>query len=136
MPKSVHEFLDYYGIKHTKTTATLYKAVRKVDAKYVSDHSSSFEYVIGETKTEECCQNTTVECSYGIHISHLDWALNYGRDWTNIAIIECSVKISDIVVPINSDGKVRASKVKVVREVPLAECGLYGEILAERLVKR
>ncbi len=133
MPKTIHEFMDFYGIKHTKTKATFYKAVRKQkDGRLVSDYNSNFEYIIGETKTEICDPDTSCECGRGIHISHLDWALRYGSGWSDLAIIECEVKIDVIVMPTNTDGKVRTSKIKVVREVPLEECGVYGKILAKR----
>ncbi len=134
MPKTIHEFMDFYGIKHTKTKATFYKAVRKQnDGRLLSDYDRSFEYKVDETKSEKCDPDTHRECSYGIHISHLDWALRFGSDWDNLAIIECETKISDIVMPDNTDGKVRTSKIKVLREVPLEECGVYGKILAKRL---
>ena len=32
--------------------------------------------------------------------------------------------------PENSNGKVRTSKVKVLRKVPIEKCGVYGKILA------
>lgn len=38
-------------------------------------------------------------------------------------------------MPTNTDGKVRTSKVKVLREVPLEECGVFGKIIAKRLNK-
>lgn len=41
-------------------------------------------------------------------------------------------KIKDIVLPTNTNGKVRTSEVKVLREVPLEECGVFGKILAKR----
>ena len=135
MPKNVEDFMNFYGVKHTKTKATFYKAVRKIKGKYVSDYKSSFIYEIGKVKKEECDTDTRAECSFGIHISHLGWALNFGCNWSNLAILEVETAISDIVLPDASDGKVRTSKVKVIREVPLEECGVYGKILARRLVK-
>lgn len=132
MPKNINEFLDFYNIKHTDTKAVFYKAVHKTNEKNIfrSDCDSSFKYVIGKTKTEKCNTDITQDCASGIHISHLDWALNFGSDWDDLAIIECETKISDIVMPENTDGKVRTSEVKVLREVPLEECGTYGKILA------
>ena len=133
MPKNIHEFMDFYGIKHTKTKAIFYKAVhKKLNGRLVSNFDNTFEYEIGETKTEVCDNDTACECSHGIHISHLDWALRFGSGWPELAIIECETKIDDIVVPNDTDGKVRTSKIKVVREVPLEECGIYGKILAKR----
>lgn len=132
MPKTINEFMDFYGIRHTKTKAIFYKAVRKSNGTYYSDYKSSFVYEIGKFKQEECDKNIKDNCSYGIHISHRDWALNFGCDWYNLAILEVETKISDIVMPQSTDGKVRTSKVKVLREVPLEECGTYGKILAKR----
>ena len=133
MPKTIHEFMDFYGIKHDKKKATFYKAVHKDGDKYLSDHTSSFEYKIGEVAKEKCDTNVKQECSCGIHIAHLNWALSFGRDWSNLAILEVETDIDDIVMPEGTDGKVRTSKCKVLREVPLSECGVYGKILAKRL---
>jgi len=136
-PKNIHEFMNFYAIKHTKTKAIFYKAVRKLDnKKYCSNYNNTFVYEIGKTAKEPNIDTDTDEtCRKGIHISHLNWALDYGRDWTDLAILEVETKIDDIVCPINNDGKVRTSKVKVLREVPLEECGLYGKILAKRRAK-
>ena len=131
MLKNISEFLDFYNIKHTDTKAIFYKAVHKTNKKnvFVSDYDSCFTYVVGKVKTENCNINTDYDCTSGIHISYLEWALNFGSDWDDLAIIECETKISDIVMPENTDGKVRTSKIKVLREVPLEECGTYGKIL-------
>ena len=133
-PKSIIEFMDFYGIKHTKTTATFYKAVHKYDdGTYHADYSCSFGYVIGQSKTvSDIDKNTRNECGEGIHISPLAWAVAFGKDWSDLAILEVETKIDNIVLPINTNGKVRTSEVKVIREVPLKECGLYGKILAKR----
>ena len=132
-PKNINDFIDFYNIKHTKTTATFYKAVRKDEnGIYRADRDKSFTYEVGKDKTEKCDPNTKDDCSYGIHISTLNWALNFGRNWENLAILEVKTRISDIVLPDYSDGKVRTSKVKVLREVPLEECGILGTILAKR----
>jgi len=133
MPKNINDFIDFYGIQHTKTTAIFYKAVRKnSDGIYYADYDNDFTYEIGKYKEEKCDPDIEEDCSYGINISHLNWALNFGGGWNNLAIIEVKTKISDIVMPTNTDGKVRTSKVKVLREVPLEECGIYGKILAKR----
>ena len=133
MSKDIYEFMDFYGIKHTKTKATFFKAVRKIGDKYVSDYNKSFEYVIGKTKKENCDLDVDNNCSYGINISHLNWALDFGSGWDDLAILEVETKIKDIVMPTNTDGKVRTSEIKVIREVPLSECGVYGKILDKRL---
>jgi hypothetical protein len=132
MPKNINDFIDFYGIKHTKTKAIFYKAVHKVDGSYLSDHNKKFTYEIGKTVTDEIDTDVKNDCGKGLHISHLHFALDYGQSWNDIAILECETKISDIVMPTNTDGKVRTSKLKVLREVPLEECGVYGKILAKR----
>lgn len=132
MPKNIFEFMDFYGIKHTKKKAIFYKAVRKENDKYYSNYDNSFIYEIGKTKKEKCDSDIEDDCSYGINISYLQWAIDFGRDWDNLAIIEVETKIENIVMPINTDGKVRTSEVKVIREIPLSECGLYGKIIEKR----
>ena len=132
MPKTIHEFMDFYGVNHTKTKAVFYKAVRKEYNKYYSDYDNNFTYEIGKKKEEKCDTDITETCSYGINISNLNWAIDYGKNWCDLAILEVETKIADIVMPEDTDGKVRTSKIKVLREVPLEECGLYGKILAKR----
>ena len=124
-----------FSVKHTKTKATFFKAVRKSeDGIYYSDHDHSFKYVVGETKTvSDIDTNIEEDCGTGIHIAHLQWALDFGKDWDDLAILEVETKIDNIVFPINTNGKVRTSSVKVLREIPLEECGIYGKILARRM---
>ena len=133
-PKNVHDFMEFYGIKHTKKKAIFYKAVKKSDdGVYHSDYDNDFTYTIGQKK---CVANIDTDvnndCGVGIHISPLNWALNFGCSWNNLAIIEVETNIDDIICPLNTTGKVRTSAVTVIREVPLEECGLYGKILAKR----
>lgn len=133
MPKNINDFIDFYGIKHTKTKAIFYKAVRKdKNGVYRADYNSDFTYEIGTFKKEKCNPDITQTCGYGINIAHLNWVLNFGKNWNDLAIIEVETKISDIVMPTDTDGKVRTSEIKVLREVPLEECGIYGKILAKR----
>lgn len=133
-PKNINEFLDFYNIKHTDTKAIFYKAVHRTNQKDVfkSDYDPDFEYIIGQTKTEMCNADAGLNCASGIHISYLEWALDFGLEWRDLAIIECETEISDILIPENSNGKVRTSKIKVLREVPLEQCGIYGKILAKK----
>ena len=132
IPKTVSEFLDFYGIKHTDTTAIFYKAVRKINGVYCSDYDRNFTYKIKRVKKEKCDKNPDKNCSTGIHVAYLNWALDYGRAWDNLAILEVEVNIEDIILPTNSTGKVRTNRVKVLREVPLEECGILGNIIARR----
>ena len=135
-PETIQEFMNFYGVAHDKTNATLYKVVRKVNGKYVSDHCPDFEYVVGEYKSEKCDPDITKICASGIHIAPLDKALKLGQDWDNIAVLEVETNIFDIIIPMYHNGKVRTSKVKVIREVPLNECGILGKVLADRNTKK
>ncbi len=133
MPKNIEEYMAFYGIKHDKKKAIFYKAVHSTKEGYVSDYDSRVKYVVGESISIDCDPDIYEECSYGIHIAHLNWCLDFGRSWENLAIIEVEVDIEKIVLPLASIGKVRTSKIKVLREVPLTECGVYGKILANRI---
>ena len=136
MPKNINDFMDFYGIKHTKTKAIFYKAVHKKDDVYVSNYDYKFIYRVGETVSlAEINTDVECDCGAGLHISHLHWALDFGSSWNDLAILECETKISDVIMPKNTNGKVRTSKLKVIREIPLEECGVYGKILAKRSKK-
>ena len=131
-PKNVHEYMDFYGLPHTKKYGTFYKTVRKADGKYISDYDCNFEYEVGKTAKSEYLDTDVEEiCGRGIHIAYLQWALNFGADWDDLAILEVKAKLDNVIMPLNA-GKVRVDEVKVIREVPLEECGLYGKILANR----
>ena len=134
MPKTIAEFMSFYGIKHDKNKAVFFKAVHRFEEGYVSDYDQTFKYQIGEIIHENCDPDIGEDCSYGIHIAHLTWCLDFGRDWSNLAIIAVETDISKIVLPINTNGKVRTSEIKVLHEVPLETCGIFGKILAKRLV--
>ena len=67
----------------------------------------------------------------GIHVASLEFAQKYGEYWSNVAILELEVDIQDIVVPDAKD-QIRASRVKVIREVPFEEMGAWG---ATRIAK-
>ena len=131
-PKNVHEYMDFYGLPHTKKYGTFYKAVRKVDGKYISDYDCNFEYEVGKTaKSEYLDTDVSKLCGKDIHVAYLQWVLDFGKNWDDLAILEVKAKLDNVIVPLNA-GKVRVDEVKVIREVPLEECGLYGKILANR----
>ena len=136
MPKTIAEFMSFYGIKHDKKRAIFYKAVHHTETGYEADADGNFIYEIGGVTQNDCDPDVYKDCSYGIHIAHLAWALSWGRNWHDLAILEVETDIDDVVLPVHSNGKVRTSKVKVLREVPLEECGVYGKILARRVAGR
>ncbi|WP_407382832.1 hypothetical protein [Ruminococcus sp.] len=133
MPRDIEEYMAFYGIEHDDTYAIFYKAVHKTEDRYFSNYDSAFEYKIGETIKSKCFDNRKdIVCTGGIHMIHQAWALDFGGCWSDLAIIEVKARIKDIVVPVGSDGKVRAPEVEVIREVPLEECGVLGEILLKK----
>ena len=136
MPKTIAEYCSFYGIKHDKKKGKFFKAVHKISGKYISDKSPEFEYVIGgKAVADFLTTNAADDCGHGIHFAHLAWCLDYGKNWTDLAILEVEAELDGIIVPIDSPGKVRSAEVIVIREVPLEECGIYGKIIARRLEK-
>ena len=134
MPKTIEEYCSFYGIKHDKKKGKFFKAVRKTDdGKYVSDRNNEFEYKIGyRAKADRLDTDVNEDCGHGIHIAHLGWCLDYGRDWTDLAILEVEADLDEIILPNGCPGKVRCLEVRVIREVPLEECGVFGKIIAKR----
>ena len=134
MPKTIEEYCSFYGIKHDKKKGKFFKAVRKTDdGKYISDRDNDFEYKIGyKAKADSLDTDVIEDCGHGIHIAHLGWCIDYGRDWRNLAILEVEADLDKIIVPKGCPGKIRCLEVDVIREVPLEECGVYGKILAKR----
>jgi len=114
-------FKKMYPISFTKTKATMYKAVHKKNDEYFSNYNNDFEYKIGKIITEKCDDKNNNSCSTGIHLCHKQWALDFGKDWDDMALLEAETDIKDIIVSKDCDGKVRTSKIKVLREVPKDE---------------
>ena len=132
-PHTIDEYVDFYGIENSNGKAKLFKAVRKHDGVYRSDRDADFVYTIGESVAADgFCADPNENCGRGIHMAYLDWCLAYGSRWTDLAILEVEVDMSTVVVPKCGSGKVRSPSCKVIREVPLEECGLYGKVLAKR----
>ena len=135
-PKNINEYIDHYNIQHSNGKAKLYKAVHKKGCGFVSDKKSDFEYIIGQTATADYLDvDSEIDCGHGIHIAYKEWAVYFGRNWEDLAILEVEADIDSIVVPTNGTGKVRTDKVLVLREVPLEECGLLGKILTKKRKK-
>ena len=132
-PKNIIDFMKYHNINQYNDTAIFYKAVHKKiianRVEYLSDFDSNFTYEIGKKRSVDFCnRDPEEECAEGIHISTKDFAVRFGMNWDDLAILEVKAKIGDIVVPNSNDGKVRVSEVEVIREVPLEECGLLGKM--------
>ena len=118
---TLEDFKKRYPTKLTKTKGIFYKAVKKINDKYISSYNSNFEYIVGKFKEEKCDTNIEENCSFGIHISDFWWAKSFGSDWDNLAILEVETNLKDIVIPKDTDGKLRTSRIKVLREVPKEE---------------
>ena len=132
-PCSIDEYVNFYGIENSNGKAKLFKAVRKSDGLYRSDWDSDFVYTIGKSVVADgFCTDPNEDCGQGIHMAYLGWCLEYGSCWPDLAILEVEVDMSTVVVPKYGSGKVRAPSCKVIREVPLEECGLYGKMIANK----
>ena len=67
-------------------------------------------YKIGETATaEKVDEDIFKSCTRGLHFTSLEFVNSYGGD----TILECEVKVPDIVTV--QDSKVRARKCRVLR---------------------
>ena len=132
-PRTPKEYADHIGAAVSDGKIRLYKAVHKQDGRYRSNFNKSFEYIIGNiVEADSLTTVTTEDCGHGIHAASVEWCLNYGDGWPDLAILEVEMDLDGLVVPVGGAGKVRAAKCRVIREVPLEECGLYGRILARR----
>ena len=112
-------------VEEEKTTRIYYKAVKKIDGRYISAWDNKTEYVPGQVLETATDTNPDRVAVKGIHVASLEFAQNYGDSWNDVAILELEIDIKDIVVP-NAKDQIRASKVKVLREVPFAEMGAWG----------
>ena len=133
-PSTIREFIDSIGgLEETEKTVRLFKAVHKRNDIYFSDNDESFRYVIGEiAEADGLSEDPEEDCGHGIHMADKSWCVAYGHEWRDLAIIEVEAEKDGIVVPLYGVGKVRARSVKVIREVPLEECGILGKQLAKR----
>ena len=128
LPSTPEEYCDFYGVEVRGGQAILYKAV-SLDLRSFHDHD--FQYAIGKNKKINCDPSPLKACSFGLHVSYLCWAMDFGRG-RDFKILECLVPLDKIIVPRDGNGKVRTSELTVLREVPLEECGTYGKTLARQ----
>ena len=132
-PDNITDWALANGITITDGKIRLYKAVHKLDGKYVADWDNDFIYTIGAVaEANGFTTDPAEDCGQGIHMATLGWSAAYGRDWGDIALLELEANADEIVVPLYETGKVRAPKALVIREVSLQEAGIMGKILAKR----
>lgn len=129
MPTTIEEFCDFHGVTIRDGQAILNKAVQP---NLSSFHDPSFRYTVGATVRHRCDPDPQRQCSTGLHVAHIKWALDFGHAKGTFKILECAVPLDKIILPDDTDGKVRTSELTVLREVPLEECGIYGKMLAKR----
>ena len=134
----IDSYINYFSIKEkSKDKIILYKAVRKDDYGVLTSYwDSEFKYEIGKTAHQANIDTDTDEaCGVGLHVSTADFVLrNYANRECSV-IIECEVPKDKTVVYRFSDGKIRTSELRVLREVPLEELGVYDKIVAKKRKK-
>lgn len=120
--ESLEDFIATYDVKlDEQGRLILYKAVRinPNSDNYISNHDRNFVYKVGEFAIElNFNKNKYKECSSGLHASTLKYAVDYGKHWEDLVILEVRVNKEDLVVPIGTDGKIRAKKLFVERAIP------------------
>jgi hypothetical protein len=116
--KTTEQFLDYYGIKATRGTVTLYKLV---DDQYVSGHGTS--YKPGEKPTAPDWDPTPC-CGQGLHFSPRAFMARKYASPDIERFVACKVKVADIVV---IDDYRTPDKIKSPRCEVLFACDEDGE---------
>ncbi len=62
----------------------------------------------------------TIECACGINVATLDWVKRICPDYNDMGIWKCLIRwewLPGVCVPYNTDGKIRASKVQLLKIV-------------------
>ena len=122
MEETFEAYEGCYPVVKNGKKLLFYKAVhKKDDGSFTADYNKQFTYEVGKTYKHENHPASAGCCAVGLHIAHLSWARSFGVNWDDLAILECEVAKKDIIVPKDTDGKIRCSKLKVVREVPESE---------------
>jgi hypothetical protein len=110
---NIQNFALYHGIDIVDGFIILYKAVSKDLASF---YDEDFRYPLRGKVEHACDPSVLQECSYGLHVSTLDWAKEFGKGRADdFKILECQVPIEEIIVPKESNGKVRSSELTVIR---------------------
>jgi hypothetical protein len=125
---------DYNGMyrdprKYINPDRIYYKCVHKKNNRYYSIYDENYEYKIGELAIpDDYRPEPSWSCGQGIHVATLEWALSNYFTSKNCAILEVRVpEDAELVAPYTSNGKLRASKVEILRKVSLDELGELGK---------
>lgn len=117
------DFCSLYKVKSNNGYVILYKAVNR---SFSSIFDDNFMYSIGKVAKAECSTNRQLYCAKGLHVSNIRTAIEYAESHRvkKYRILKCSVPIDCIVVPLETEGKARTSKLKVIEEVPFIHWGI------------
>ena len=118
---SLDFYLKNYKVEVKEKSVIMFKAVHKINEEYVSDYDKNFKYKIGEKTEHEINTDINNSCNVGLHASNIEFALNFGRGWNDIAILEVEIPKDKIVVSKDCDGKIRTSEMTVLRELDKSE---------------
>ena len=84
------------------------------------------KYITGQTVKEIADEDENKACSFGISVATLDWCIKEWKPTYKIKVVEFDKK-NIAAIPIDSDGKFRISKCKVIRDKNLRKLGLIKE---------
>ena len=112
---------EYFTLSELEMDDKFYYAYKTVGLDYENSIVTQYgkiKYEVGKSyKEEKVDTNTKNNCGAGLNVGTLMWCLtnNQGR----ILLVQISKKDNQIIVPDESDGKFRVSKLKVIREIKL-----------------
>ena len=115
--ENINNFAIYHSLEIKDNHIIMYKSV---NTDLASFYDSNFKYEVGKIFVHECDTSVEKNCSFGLHVSSIDFANNFALEKVgknNFKILECFVPLDKIVLPINSNGKIRTSELYVNRIV-------------------
>ncbi len=121
-------YVEHYGLP-IDSNGFVY-AWKAVTNKFLDKHTEKISYSPGrevKMKREDCEQNPTVACGSGLHSGATDYVLNFGSGDDRFVLIKFNPRDA-VSCPADSDWKkIRACKVRVVREVKREEIQPMGD---------
>lgn len=76
-----------------------------------------WEIVDGEIIEEEVNYNRTNDCGCGINVAPLEWVKNHYRDEEIYKLLIKWAWLPGVVVPYNTDGKIRCARAQIIGKV-------------------
>lgn len=122
-PLGIENLMAFYSIKNDGKTAIFYKAVHKHGNVYIDGDNPAIKYEIGQ------------DYDVATYIGHKSRCIEIGCEWNNLAVLETEVDINNVILPIMSLKNVYVSQFKILREIPLENCGILGKNLMKRKEK-